>query len=174
MTQKMNEEQQMDLLMSEEDILNGMLDAAGFKNDENFQKKLQIVRPVKVTDEVTGETVEKDKVFFEFTVRPLDETEMYTCRKKATKRVPSTRNKNIMEDADFDLAKFKALKIYVATVGEEGKKIWDNDAVKRRIGTLSALDVINEILLAGEKDWIDDIIDEISGYGENREEQVKN
>lgn len=174
MTNKMTEEQQMDLLMSEEDILNGMLEAADFKNSENYRKTLQIVRNVKVQDEVTGEFKEVEKKLFEFTIRPLDETEIYACRKGAMKRVPSTRNKNIMEDAELNIPKYKALKIYAATVGEEGKKIWDNPVIKKKLNTLNALDVINETLNAGEKDWIDDVIDEISGYGENREEQVKN
>jgi hypothetical protein len=174
MTNKMTEEQQLDLLMSEDDVLNGMLEAADFKTSEDYRKKLQIVRNVKTTNEVTGEIEEVQKKFFEFTIRPLDETELYACRKGAMKRVPSQRNKNIMEDAELDFVKYKALKIYAATVGEDGKKIWDNPAIKKKLNTLNALDVINETLTAGEKDWIDDVIDEISGYGENREEQVKN
>lgn len=160
--------------MSEEDILNGMLEAAGFKDNEDYQKIIQIVRPVKVKNEVTGEIEEQNKKFFEFKIRPLTDGELFDCRKKAMKRVPSTRNKNIMEDAELDYPKFRAYKLYTATVGEEGKKIWDSKVMKDALKTLSALDVINETLLSGEKDWIDDIIDEISGYGENREEQLKN
>lgn len=171
---KMTEEQQTELLMTEDDILNGMLEACDFKTNEDYRKRIPIIRKTKKLDSVTGELVEVEKTLFEFTIRPLDETELFECRRKAMRRVPSTRNKNIMEDAELDIPKYKALKIYYATVGDEGKKVWDNKTVQKKLNTLSPIDVINEVLLGGEKDWVDDVIDEISGYNENREEQLKN
>lgn len=173
MTENMNDEQRDELLMDEASILEGMLEAADFKEKEEYQRKLEIIRDVITMDEVTGEKIKQKKKFFEFMIRPLDESELDTCFKKASKYVPSTRNKNIRERSDVDMPLLKSNKIYLATIGEMGKKIWDNKVLKDKFNTKNPLDVISELLMAGEKDFIDDVIDEISGFTNDREEMLK-
>ena len=51
MKEPMSEEKREALLMSEDDILSGMLAAANFKTDESYRKTIHIVRPVEVVDE---------------------------------------------------------------------------------------------------------------------------
>lgn len=167
MKEPMSEEKREALLMSEDDILSGMLAAANFKTDESYRKTIHIVRPVEVVDEATGEKKTEKKTMFQFTIRPLDAAEVQQVAKDATKKDGEGNNV-------FDSARNKSGLIYTATVGEKGKKLWDNKTIKSKLNTLDALDVINEVLLVGEKETIYEIISEISGFSDNREEMLKN
>ena len=71
--------------------------------------------------------------------------------------------------------------IYNSTVEEDQAKLWDNPKVKKGLEAqgktiINALDVIEAVLLPGEKDRIMDIIDDINGYNseEVQTETAKN
>ena len=68
----------------------------------------------------------------------------------------------------------RSWKVYTATVEEDRKKLWENAKVKQSLNVLQGVDVIDICLMAGEKDAICDLIDDISGYGVSREDYVKN
>lgn len=151
-----------EILMNEDSILRGMLEAANFRQDTSNHRKVQIKR--------------NDKVLFEFVVRPLSEEEIFECRRKATKYYNNPAGRHLPKvEGDTDISAIRAYKIVAATVDSD--KIWNNPTIKNSLNVLRAVDVVEEILMAGEKDRINDIIDEISGYGNSevtREEYVKN
>ena len=57
---------------------------------------------------------------------------------------------------------------------EDRKKLWDNRKAQEALDVLSGVDMIDAVLLSGEKDRIIDVINEISGYDDDMEETAKN
>lgn len=156
---------QEEVLMNVESLLKGLLMAADYKNDDSLHRKIQIKRG-------------SGPVLFEFTIRPLSEEEIQSCRKKVTKRKPDPRGRQFgMIEVETDYVKLRSYKILYATVDKGNGIIWSNQQLKEKLGVLQDVDVIDEVLLGGEKDWINDVIDEISGYGNGEitvEEVAKN
>lgn len=156
-----SEEIQQTMLMNEQDILAGLFEAANFRSDQSNWRRIQIKR--------------NDRILFEFRIRPLDEEEIGSCRKKATKWMANPLGKNFPKvESDVDMVRYRSYKILTATVDEDRQKVWGNKAIKDKLNVLQDTDVIDAVLLAGEKDWISDVIDEISGYGVTREDFTKN
>lgn len=156
------EESRNQLRAKEEDFIQGLLDAAAYSDEER--------QPVEIARE--------GKVYFKFTIRPLSEAEYDQCKKKCTKYV---RNKSfgIKMPEETDSAKYRASLIYRATVEEDREKLWDNKKVwealrNKGLPVMNGIDVIECTLKAGEKDKVIEIIDELSGYGSNLEEVIKN
>lgn len=148
----LNENEEIEVTMNEDEILNGLLTAASYRDDESFQRKIQIKR--------------KGKLLFEFWIRPLTEEEIQDCRKKVTKRILDPRGKMFGKvDGETDVVKLRSYKILTATVDKGSGIIWDNNKLKDKLKLIQAIDVIDTVLMAGEKDKICDEIDEISGYG---------
>ena len=139
-----SEETTNQLRVSEEDFLQGLIDAACYAEDENQTKVIEIIRPGKNKDE--------KRLMFRFSVKPLSEREYNECKKKHTKYV---RNRSL------------GVKM--------PEKLWDNkeawEALRDKgMQVLNGLDMIEYCLMAGEKDKVIDVIDSISGYGDNLEE----
>lgn len=152
---------QEEILMSEDDLIAGLLEAADFKNAESLQKKIQIKR--------------NDKVLFEFRIHPLDEEETQEMRRKCTKYAPNPNGRNLPKiEVSTDYVKMRSMKIFNATVPEDQEKVWNNKKIKEKLKVLDPLEVIELVLMAGEKDAIVDQIDAISGYGVTLEDYVKN
>ncbi len=156
------------MLLHEEDFLQGLIDAASYTADE--RKDIEVVRK----DPATGER----RVYFRFAIRPLAEDEYDRCKKRHTKYV---RNKSLgmKMPEDTNAVKYRDALIYQATVEEDRAKLWDNkkawEAMRGKgLQVMNGLDVIEYSLKAGEKDAIIDEIDKLSGYGSNLEEVVKN
>ena len=145
--------------MYENDILKGLMTAANFKDEEENIKAIEIAR--------------NDVVLFTFHVRPLSEEEYQTCKEKNTKYV---RNKQlgIKFPENTDSVRYRSALIYQATTAEDKSKIWDNKEAWKALDVLSGTDLIDKILLAGEKDAVLEIIDQISGYTITTEEVSKN
>lgn len=153
-----------EILMNEDELINGLLAAADFKNDESLQRRIEVRR--------------SGKILFEFFVRPLTEEEIQECRKKVTKRRPDPRGRQFgMIEVETDYIKLRSYKILMATVDKGNGILWSNRKLKDKLGVLQDIDVIDAVLLGGEKDWITDVIDEISGFGmaeATLEEMAKN
>lgn len=148
-----------DILMNENDILKGLIEAGREKDDASTYEKIQIKRA--------------GKLYFEFRIRPISEEEAVICRERATKYAPRRKGQPKRE-IDFNPAKSRSWMIYTATVDEDRAKTWDNKAAQEALNVLQGADMIDEVLLAGEKDLIIDRINEISGYSEDFEETAKN
>lgn len=152
---------QEEVLMNEDDLIAGLLEAADFKTTETLQKKIQIKR--------------NDKVLFEFRIHPLDEEETQRMRRRCTKYAPNPNGRNLPKiEVETNYVKMRSMKIYEATVPEDQEKIWNNRKIKDKLNVLDPLEVIEQVLMAGEKDAIVDQIDALSGYGVTLEDYVKN
>ncbi len=82
---------------------------------------------------------------------------------------------------ETDTVRYRAALIYRATVEKDRKILWDNKDIWKSLSdkgheVVTGLDVIDYVLLAGEKDRIIETIDSISGFdaGNNLEEVAKN
>ena len=155
--------------MQEEDFIQGLINAAGYTQEEH--QIIEIARK----DPITGDS----RVYFQFSIRPLSEREYEQCRKKNTKYV---RNKKIgmSMPSDTDSVKYRDMIIYEATIQEDREKLWDNKKVwealrSKGMQIMNGLDVIEYSLMAGEKDRVVEQIDRISGVeDDNLEEFIKN
>lgn len=154
-----NELTNEDYLAMENDILRGLLDAARDKEKETV--KIEVAR--------------NGKVYFSFRVRGLTEEEDNACREQASKYVLNKRTGLKIRD-EFKLAKYRSLLIYHATVEEDRKRLWDNQEAWEKLNVLSGWQVIDKVLLAGEKDAILAKIEELSGFKDENEEieELKN
>ena len=72
------------------------------------------------------------------------------------------------------MSKFRSWLIYTATVDEDRAKLWDNKQAQQAFNVLQGVDLIDSVLLSGEKDRIIDRINEISGYGDETDDTAKN
>lgn len=154
------EEEQGQIRTFEGDILRGLLAAADFA-DEDSTVEIEIAR--------------KGVVYFKFRIRPLSEDEYNSCKKKNTKYVRN-RQLGIKFPEDTDATRYRSQLIYEATVAEDRAKVWDNkDAWKApQINVTNGIDMIDKVLLAGEKDAVLTKLDLISGYDSTLEEVAKN
>lgn len=142
-----------DYLAMENDILRGLLDAARDKDQETV--KIEVAR--------------NGKVYFGFRVRGLTEEEDEACREQASKYVLNKRTGLKIRDK-FNPAKYRSLLIYHATVEEDRKRLWDNQEAWKKLDVVAGWQLIDKVLLAGEKDAILAKIEEISGFKDENEE----
>jgi len=156
------EESKNQLLTKENDIISGMLKAAGF--GEEVTRKISIVR--------NGQEV------ISFHIRPLEDYEYNSCREKYT-RYSRNKQLGLKLPEKTDNVRYRSLLIYTATVEADREKLWDNKNVWKALGEngkpiVTAIDVIDACLFAGEKNGVVEAIDELSGYDQELEETVKN
>lgn len=153
------EEAKAQLRTYEGDILKGLLAAADFRDDEDNVVPIEIAR--------------NGVVLFTFHIRPLSEEEYNRCKEKNTKYV---RNKQlgIKFPEDTNATRYRSQLIYEATVEEDRAKIWDNKEAWRALNVLNGIDLIDKVLLAGEKDAVLNKLDSISGYSATLEEIAGN
>lgn len=156
------EETKAQIRMNEDDMIQGLIEAAGFGSDESERQKIEIAR--------------SGKVFFAFSIRPLGSEEYEKCRKKHTKYVRN-RQLGMKMPEDTNRVKYQSAIIYQATIEEDRDKLWDNkkvwDALNNKgFQIMNGLDVIEYALKAGEKDKIIEAIDKLSGYEDSNLEEV--
>lgn len=147
------------LLMSENDILKGLLELGNERNDEANYKPIEIRR--------------NGRLVLAFRIRPLTEDENQICLRRATKYAANKPGQPKVA-IETNASKYRSHMIYTATVDEDRKKIWDNKEAQKQLNVLQATDLIDCVLLAGEKSRIIDIIDSISGWNEEVDELAKN
>ena len=150
---------QEEILMDENAMLRGLIEAGKEKDDESTYRTIQIKRA--------------GTLKFVFRVRPVSEEESIKCHDHATKFAPRKRGQPKRE-IETNQSLFRSWLIYTATVDEDRKKLWDNRKAQEALDVLSGVDMIDAVLLSGEKDRIIDVINEISGYGDDMEETAKN
>ena len=151
-----------DMAANEAGYLAGLLDAA--ENAE--EEKIEIVR--------------NGKLYFVFSIHALADETLYEIRKKYTKYAKNKRTGTKVAEG-VDNAKLRSSMIYNATIAEDQEKLWNNKQVQealRRRGKhiINALDVIDAVLLPGEKENVLAVLDELSGYDteETKVETAKN
>lgn len=158
------------VLANEEDMIAGLLAAADYETDDDVMKNIRIER--------------NGKFFFEFKVHPLSEKEMMNIRKSSTKYYKNPAGKHLPPlEGDLRMDEFRSKKIYAATCEEDKAKLWDNPVVKRGLNNkgkdiIENWEIVDAVLMAGEKYSVSEVIDDISGYNDNDnvelEEYAKN
>lgn len=154
------EEVREDILEHEDDYIAGLLSAADNVDAET----------------TTIEIIRNQKKYFAFRIHALTEEELADIRKRYTKYAKN-RRQGIRVPEELNTPKYRASLIFNSTVEEDQKKLWDNPVIKKGLEAkgktiINALDVIEAVLLPGEKERIMDILDEINGY--NNEEIKEN
>ncbi len=155
----MEQPTQEQILMSESELLRGLIEAGTEKDSENAYERIQIKRG--------------GKLKFEFRIRPISEEESLACHDHATKFAPRKRGQP-KRGIETNMSKFRSWLIYTATVDEDRAKLWDNKQAQQAFNVLLGVELIDCVLLSGEKDRIIDRINEISGYGDEVDETAKN
>lgn len=148
------EETGQQVLENESTLLEGLLAAADYASNE----------------ELTLNITRKGKRYFSFTVHPIPEDMMQEIRKKYT-RYEKNRKNGMITSEELDVAKFRSSVIYNSTVEADKERIWDNKQLwegLRRQGKniINALDVIEAVLIQGEKERIMRALDQLCGYDE--------
>ena len=148
-----------EILMNENDLLAGLLDLGRSKDESANYHKIQIKR---------GGVLK-----LEFRIRPITEDETQVCLRRANRYAPSKpgQPKKVLETNN---AKFRSLLIYTATVDEDRAKVWDNRNALEGLGLYEGWEMVDRVLLAGEKSRVLDKIDEISGFDDDMEEFAGN
>ena len=126
---------------------------AAADNAANDTKKIEIIR--------------NERKYFSFSIHSLTDEMLKDIRKKYTKYTKN-RRQGIRVADELDMPKYRASVIYNSTTEEDKAKLWDNPAVKKGLEAkgiciINALDVIDAVLLPGEKDRIMEIIDDVNG-----------
>lgn len=155
MTEKIEKEE---LLTVEDNVLDGLLGAAKDKED----------------DTVLIEIARKGKVYFSFNIRGLTEKMYNDLHDQATKFRKARNLGGVKVAEETDATRFRSLLIYHATVKEDREKLWDNKEAWNELNVVTGTDMIDKVLLAGEKNAIVEKIDEISGYSDEIDDIVKN
>ena len=153
------EEKNAQIRLNEDDILAGLIKAASYKIDAEETVPIKIVRQ--------GETV------VEFRMRPLSEEEYLECKKRNT---TYKRNKQLGTRVaeSVNAARYRSELIYTATIDADKEAIWNNKKAWNALGVLNGIDLIDVVLMAGEKDAILETLEELSGYQPSVEDTAKN
>ena len=160
MTAATPEEKQADARRNEDDLLNGLLAAANYKDDEDESVEIVINR--------------QGKDLFSFRIHPLSEEDFNRCRKRCTKYVKSKTNAGVRIPEEVDTVKYRCMLIYEATIPEDRAKIWDNKQLWKAKDLATGIEAVDILLKAGEKNAVCEKLDTISGYEMTEEEVAKN
>lgn len=148
------EETEQQILENEGTLLDGLLAAADYASNE----------------ELTLNITRNGKRYFSFTVHPIPEEMMQEIRKKYTRYEKNRKNGMVISE-ELDVAKFRSSVIYNSTVEADKERIWNNKQLweglrKQGKNIVNALDVIEAVLLQGEKERIMKALDQLCGYDE--------
>ena len=137
----------------EGNIVSALMEAAAFRTSEDKRRKVSIKRG--------------DKILFEFTIEPLNEDEWSRCRRE------NLKNKGKRTE-ELDNPRFLSQAIYLATIDEDRKRLWDNREVWRKLNVATGVDVVNQVLTPGEKSKISEVLMDIGGYNDELDDLIKN
>jgi len=143
--------------------------------DVVLQDVAGVLEAMNATEQYETFTVKrKGKKLFAFRVRGLTGEEREKCRNDATKMLKNKKLGGIIMPADFDSAKFGSLLIVTATHPDDKKFLWDNKELMQKANVLSPWQLVDKVLLSGEKDRAIELIEHLSGADEDIDETIKN
>lgn len=156
--ENMTEEEKAEEIKSYEgDILSAIMEAASFKESKSYKQRV----------------VRNGVALLEFSIRPLSEDEYNKCRTQNTK-FKYNKSLGIRVAEKVDQIRYRSALIYEATIPEDRKRIWDNKQAWELLDVATGVDTVDKMLMAGEKARLCEQIDEISGYGDELEDTIKN
>lgn len=120
-----------------------------------------------ITENTTPIVIQRDGVkLFEFSVHALTGNDARAAKKKASTRIPNPNNKKLPPIVkEINEVIYQSYLIYLATTAEDRKKYWDNPVFRDKFGVMEGYELIEKVLLPGEKAQVLDEIDTLSGYG---------
>lgn len=120
-----------------------------------------------ITENIQPITIQRDGVkLFEFSVHALTGNDARAAKKKASTRIPNPINKKLPPIVkEVNEVAYQSYLIYLATTNEDRKKYWDNPTFRDKFGVMEAYELVDKVLLPGEKAQVLDEIDTLSGYG---------
>lgn len=145
---QMNDEE---LEKVEGNIVDALLEAAAFRTGNNARRLISIKRD--------------GRILFKFTIEAIDEDTWRKCRRQ------NLINKGKRSE-ELNSARFLAQAIYEATIEEDKKRLWQNQAVWNKLDVASGIDVVNIILTPGEKTKIAEVLEELGGYDDDLDDIV--
>lgn len=138
-----------------------LLTAASFRDDPDCWERITIAR--------------RGRELLAFRIRPLDEQEVADMRRECTRFAANPAGRQYPRiEGEVDLVRLRSLKIYRATVAEDRARLWDDAEAMRKLGVMRGEDMVDCVLMAGEKDAVIERIDALSGYGAQVGERIKN
>lgn len=144
-----------ELLATEDTFLRGLLEAA----EEQKETVVNI------------EIARNSRVYFSFDIHALTEEEYLKAQDDATKFRKAKNLGGVKVAEETNQAKFRSLLIYRATTSEYRERLWNNKQAWKELNVLNGVALIDKVLKAGEKKAIIDKLDEISGYGDDDDEE---
>lgn len=142
---------ELDLEKVESDITAALLEMASYRLIDETQ-------PIVIK--------RQGKPVLEFTVRGLDEDEWAKCRRQ------NLVNRGLRTE-EIKQARFNSQVIYEATINEDKERIWKNKDVWAKLNVASGIDLINQLLLPGEKNALVEIIGRLSKYEMDAEDLIR-
>ena len=142
---------ELDLEKVESDITAALLEMASYRLIDETQ-------PIVIK--------RQGKPVLEFTVRGLDEDEWAKCRRQ------NLVNRGLRTE-EIKQARFNSQVIYEATINEDKERIWKNKDVWAKLNVASGIDLINQLLLPGEKNALVEIIGKLSKYEMDAEDLIR-
>ncbi len=147
-----------EILEQENNLLSNLLELAHRREDALFHRKVEILG-------------KDSRVKATFRLRPLSSLDVEDCVKQATKLVKTTKGK---VDKELNQRLFQSILIYTATVEADQKAVWGNIPLKKALNILDNFDMVDALLLAGEKASVLAIIDEMGGFSQEGVTTAKN
>lgn len=143
---------------AEYDLVKSLLEAADYKESDSEITEAKITRG--------------GKYLFSVFLHPLSEADARFARKQATTYMKDPRNKKLPPiEKEVDNVKMASWIIYLASCEDTQKNIWGNPAIMQKYGLQQPWESVDILLKYGEKEWLSDIITEISGMDNGSEEE---
>lgn len=143
---------------AEYDLVNSLLAAADYKNDEDEILEVEISR--------------RGRFLFSVHIHPISDADVKYAQKKAGVYKPNPANKKLgLVKIDQDNAKLASWLIYLATTEEDQEKIWGNKKIMSTYGLMENWESIDTLLKKGEKDDLLDHVFTISDMNDDDDEE---
>jgi hypothetical protein len=109
-------------------------------------------------------------------MQSLHESEFTSIREKYTTYERSKNMGGMRVPRNVDMVRYRSELVYEATVPDsKGLKLWDDMELQGIYGVMDAIDCVEAVLLAGEKDKLVAVIEELSGFSNDLDsDTIKN
>lgn len=155
--------EETDVQEFEGSVFDALLAAGNYEADSDEQYTIRIKREIKG----------KEVILLKFRIHPLTEERVEEIRKRNTTTKRDRRYG--IDRKTVNNVRFRSQLIYEATVDGDREELWNNRKAWEKLGVLNGIDLIDKVLLAGEKDRVVDAIESISGFGDDgADELIKN
>lgn len=146
------------------------VEALGLNEDMSAEEEFDIIanflKAAEMVETVTKkiEIKRNGELLLRFRIRAVTGPDMRRAQKAATSYIPNPKMKKLKVESDRNQVIYESYLIYLATVEEDKKNYWDNQKLKEKFDVMQGYELIDKVLLPGEKDAVLDQINILSGY----------